>query len=167
MTTRARSRSSFRRGPRRKTSWFSAVFPPQTVAIGQNAGFDVLGLANIRLYADTTITRVVGSVSIRPNAINLRCDGALGLITMEKDAITAGSFPEPLDDDTNWMHWRHFNAQSADLNFGSNANPFDIDVKVGRKLPGERFGLVMCIQLDAAAAASALIDMGLRVLLKH
>jgi len=102
-------------------------------------------------------------LTLRPAVINSAAPGAFGLITLDKDALAAPTLPDPLDDDAPWMHWEHFNAE---LETNSPAMSRLIDVKIKRKLLGERQGLAFVIQL-LGGAATVEVSLGVRVLLGH
>ena len=159
-----RSSGRTRRSPKRKGTWWIASFPIANIVAGQTMGFDVLGNANLRLYADTTIERTHMQMLLRPTGVAANCMGAFGMMTMDKDAINANAIPDPLDDDAPWMHWNYFDARHE---AGAPEHTKLIDIRAKRKILGERVGLIVSFQLDAASATSLNISLGLRVYLLH
>ena len=82
-----------------------------------------------------TIRRMVGSFTLKPDAVDVDVEWRMGLIVMNGDAFVAGAFPDPYADAVPWLHEDTGEFTVSDLEDGSQYPRFKLDTKVMRKMP--------------------------------
>ncbi len=156
MTTRPRSRRSFRRSaPRRKTTWDQT-----TVGFTMAAGVvqTVLDISHLTIAtfvsSGGTILRMIGELKVETSgAAADHVDLDVGVAVVTVDAFLAGAVPDPNGDATyDWYYWNHL-----DTHLPGNAAPamnqgaMTWDIRTARRLRAEQ-RLVLIIDKSASTA---------------
>ena len=109
MTTRRRSRSSFRgRAARKKTYWDQNNFQANTTAVGFTSVRDISHiLITGGQEAGGTCLRLVGNMNYMQIAASFEpFNFGVGVAVITNDALAAGAVPDPLTDLTHdWYFW--------------------------------------------------------------
>ncbi len=116
----------------------------------------------------STITRVVGSLWVRPADASSVSEGVFGLAMVESDAEAASAVPDPTDDTAfPWMHWERFvvgSEATGELATGDWIH-FKLDIKAQRKMKSRRDALNLIMNNDDGTHSFS-FALGLRVLIR-
>ena len=172
MTQRPRRSSARRPGPTRRAGK-TASLVWRGLASASISSTSIAGQLAIEIidpsvddYADATILRIIGRLTLSPEAINANVMWRYGLVTVEGDAVGAGGIPDPWADATNWMYEDGGWIRTSVVNDPASVVSIPIDVRVNRRLPQERVSLFSVLEnLPASTAALASYQV-LKVLLR-
>jgi len=116
--------------------------------------------------ADSTIMRILGRLSIRTGAVDLRLFYRAGLMVVTDDALTAAAVPEPWIDPASFM-WEDAGTHlMSNRNDGTQILKLDIDVRVKRRMPQVSNSLAFIIDNLAGSGTTLDFNLNLKVLLR-
>ncbi len=113
------------------------------------------------------ITRILGSIFIRPGDASAETEGTFGIIPVEADAETASAIPDPFSDTfAKWMHWQRFlvgTEATGELGTGKYLE-FKVDIKTKRRINKRGDALDFIIESDDGTQTFT-FALGLRILI--
>ena len=149
MTTRGRTRKSFRRA-KKATYWNQSVFTHSPLASGSQVVTDISHqLIGTVFEPGGTGLRMILHAQFLANDTAGQANVGFGVIRVTADAAIDGSVPDPMQDfNQDWYYWwgRFGVSVTSGLVIGVGSNPtVDVDIRSARKL-NEGWRLVLVTQ---------------------
>jgi len=156
MTMRRRSRRSFTRKPREKTTWDQTTAGFTMVAAVAQSVIDLTPLSITSLgfagNSGGTIKRMIGDLRFETTGAGPdHVDVDIGIVVVTADALAAGAVPDPVSDfTTDWYFWKHLDQHLPSNNAESfNQGVIEWDIRTARKLRG---GYRLALVIDKGAS---------------
>ena len=151
---------------RRSVAWFDAELMGQTVASG---GFQGHAIDLNMVDSDKrgcTVTRIIGTVTMRPVLLDLRQFMFLGICMVTSDAIAGNVFPDPNDagDQPGWLYRTYRTVIMSDLQDHSQETELHFDIRAQRKYRGVDDNLLLIFTNEAGGGTSVNYDFLTRTL---
>ena len=144
--------------------WIHDATIAQTIAIGAQAFFDLLGNVTISNRAGVVIKRLLLVWQIANVVAGQRLFVDHGVTVTNGDAVTAAVFADPGSQDREgWYFWDGRSYEHASLD---DVTTEKVDIRTSRRLPGQDHTLVWVVDNSASSGGSAIVTLNARVLLQ-
>ncbi len=153
----------------RPVKWLTTIALDQAITDGAQVSFN---LSEFLLSATTkgaTVVRQIYDINVRSDTLGAIKHVFWGTVWMTAEAVTAGGFPDPVDQ-TERVDWLirdvvHTGAPNLGTEFGREGTQ-RLDIHSGRMARAEDMSLRMVVEDSGAAAGGVLFTVQARILFK-
>ena len=156
MTTRRRSRSGPRRGPRPALAWMNSATSPTSVLAGVSSFADLLPINRVPdgYAGGLTVRRMLISFNVRGETVNAENTGSFGVSVVTRDAIAGAVLPDPAADLVDWYVQKNISWFADTLAY----RRWEFDIRTSRKVRGEDRTLVAMFDNGGSAVATWTVE---------
>ena len=164
MVMKRRSRRSFGRGTRRRTSWFHDASDTISLAAGAQGVFAMFANLAVADRIGATVVRMLLRWDVRVATGIADAFVDMGITIVTNDALTALAMPDPGSQDREgWYFWdgRNYIINTLGLSYGTN----EADIRSARKIGGQDRAMVWVIDNSTLSDTTVLVSVSFRALL--
>ena len=158
MTTRRVSRRRSSRGStRRKTGWYREATEELTIAVGNEAVFDITANMNLEMRNGGTLVRSLLQYTINPTGSGLAVVD-MGIVLVTNDAAAALAVPDADQrDNPGWLFYKSHALET-------NTQNFEEDIRAKRKFPSKGHTFVWVVNVPTTSAIGATLSLAAQLL---
>jgi len=153
---------------RRQVEWQDQSVLNTAVAIGSQIGLDLTDQMAELDKGGATITRIIGSLVVRPDTTQQRDFVFAGIVLVNEDAVAGALFPDPSvdGDQPGWM-WKGFDTvMVSNTGDSSQFSRLHFDIRSQRKMR-HTDDLILVVDNSSVSAGGIVFDFLTRTLVKH
>ena len=153
---------------KRPFEWFDKDQQLQTVTAGVSVLREILDQMSDNDRVGATITRIIGTIQLRPLLANAEAHIFMGIALVNADAFSGGVVPDPEDaaDQPGWLWKSYRNVMHDAINVHTPVGLVTFDIRSQRKLGREQRLLIILHNLSTSST-NVNLDYCTRTLVKH